>query len=232
MCYDQAFKFFSGNIHENCSIPCKIDVASHSRPRYFLTWEDVLKPNGPLDPAQVETMREQYAGETWRWKREMESSFVDDETSFLPSSLIIKCQNEELSFIEFEKNIVGEFYVGWDLGRERDPGVVAVLDRRGDVLVLIHCKQFLIGTPYVVQMAYIKSICDRWKSVQRVYYDHTGTLGMDEEIKKCGFPGVKGIDFSLPSKHGMAMFLKQKMMSVCMHCQNHRRSQKSNRSWL
>jgi phage FluMu gp28-like protein len=202
MCYDKGFKMFSGNINEK------------DPPRYLRTWENVLKPNGPLDPKQVETMREQYAGETWRWKREMECSFVDDETAFLPSSLIIKCQNEELEFAQFEDNITGEFYVGWDLGRERDPGVVAVVDKRNDVLVLIHCKQFPLGTPYVTQMAYIKSICDRWKTVNAVYYDHTGTFGMDEEINRSEFPGVKGIDFSMPSKHGLASFLKQKMMAV------------------
>ncbi len=202
MCFDGSFKIFSGNIKE------------HDPPRYLRTWEDVLRPNGPLDPKQVDIMREQYAGETWRWKREMECSFVDDETAFLPSSLIIKCQNEEMSFVPFEESISGEFYVGWDLGRERDPGVVSVVDKRKDVLVLVHCKQFPLGTPYVNQMAYIKSLCDRWRSVNAVYYDHSGTLGMDEEIKKCEFPGLKGIDFTMPSKHGMATFLKQKMLSV------------------
>ena len=202
MCFDKGFKMFSGNINE------------HDPPRYLRTWEDVLKPNGPLDPQQVETMREQYAGETWRWKREMESSFVDDETAFLPSSLIIKCQNDELSFTPFEENISGELYIGWDLGRERDPGVVSAVDKRKDVLVLVHCKQFPLGTPYVNQMGYIKSLCDRWKTVMAVYYDHSGTLGMDEEIKRCEFPGLRGIDFSLPAKHGMASYMKQKMMSV------------------
>jgi len=202
MCFDKAFKFFSGNIEER------------DPPRYLKTWEDVLKPNGPLDLRQVEVMREQYAGESWRWKREMEASFVDDETAFLPSSLIVKCQNEELGFAKFEDNISGEFYIGWDLGRERDHGVVAVVDKRDDVLALIHCKQFPLGTPYVSQMAYIKSLCDRWKTVEAVYYDHTGTLGMDEEIKKADFPGLKGIDFSLPTKHGLAWFLKQQMLAV------------------
>jgi hypothetical protein len=37
---------------------------------------------------------------------------------------------------------------------------------------------------------------------------------MDEEIKRADFPGLKGIDFTLPSKHGIASFLKQKMLSV------------------
>jgi phage FluMu gp28-like protein len=202
MCYDKSFRIFSGNIFER------------DPPRYFLTWKEVLKPNGPLDPYQVEVMREQYSGDPWRWKREMESSFVDDETSFLPSSLIIRCQNEQLEFAKFEDNLQGEFFIGWDLGRDRDPGAVAILQKESDFSRLVHCKKFALGTPYVTQMAYIKSICDRWKQVRAVYYDHTGTKGMDEEINKAGFPGIVGIDFSQPLKHGMAMALKQLMMTV------------------
>ena len=201
MCFDKSFKIFSGNKHE------------HDPQRYLRTWEDVLKPKGPLNPKQVQIMREQYAGDPWRWKREMECAFVDDETAFLPSSLIIKCQNEQLGLVDFEEAITGDFYIGWDLGRERDYGVVSVIDKRDDVRCLVHCKQFKLETPYVSVMAYIKSICDRWKTVRAVYYDHTGTKGIDEQIEKTGFPGLRGIDFTKPTKHGMAMSLKQLMMS-------------------
>ena len=201
MCFNKAFKIFSGNVHE------------HDPPRYLRTWENVLKPNGPLEPSQVEIMREQYAGDPWRWKREMECAFIDDETAFLPSSLIIKCQNEQLQFAAFEDTISGEFYIGWDLGRERDHNAVAVIQKCEDYMQLIHCKQFPLGTPYVTVMAYIKSLCDRWKYTRAVQYDHTGTKGMDEEINKAGFPGITGIDFTKPTKHGMAMTLKQLMMT-------------------
>jgi len=201
MCLDQHFKMFSGNIHE------------HDPPRHLKTWKDTLKPNGPLDPKQVAIMRDQYAGDPWRWKREMECAFVDDETAFLPSSLIIKCQNEQLEFAKFEDNISGSFYIGWDLGRERDPGAVAIIDLQDDACMLVHCLSFKLGTPYVTQMGYIKSLCDRWKDVNAVYYDHTGTKGIDEEIERAGFPGLEGIDYSKPTKHGMAMTLKQLMMT-------------------
>ena len=158
-------------------------------------------------------MRDQYAGDPWRWKREMECAFVDDETAFLPSSLIIKCQNEQLESAKFEDNISGNFYIGWDLGRERDPGAVAVVDLKDDVCRLVRCLSFKLGTPYVTQMGYIKSLCDRWKDVNAVYYDHTGTKGIDEEIERAGFPSLEGIDYSKPNKHGMAMTLKQLMMT-------------------
>jgi hypothetical protein len=201
MCFNKNFKIFSGNKHE------------HDPPRYLRIWKDVLKPNGPLEPAQVEIMREQYAGDPWRWKREMECAFVDDETAFLSSSLIIKCQNEQLEFAKFEDYLKGNFFIGWDLGRERDPAAVAVIDLQNDVHRLVHCMQFPLKTPHVTVMAYIKSICDRWKTVQAVYYDHTGTMGMDEQINKAGFPNVKGIDFTKPTKHGMATSLKDLMMT-------------------
>jgi phage FluMu gp28-like protein len=202
MCFDNHFRMFSGNVHE------------HDPPRYLKIWSDVQQPHGPLDPKQVEMMREQYAGDPWRWKREMECAFVDDETAFLPSSLIIKCQNEELRFAKFEDNLRGDFFIGWDLGRERDPAAVAVIHSKGDVRQLIHCKQFPLKTPHVTVMAYIKSICDRWRSVHAVYYDHTGTMGMDEQIERAGFPNVCGVDFTKPRKHGMATALKQLMMTV------------------
>jgi phage FluMu gp28-like protein len=201
MCFDKTFKIFSGNAFE------------HEPPRYFLTWKEVQKPNGPLDPYQVEVMREQYSGDPWRWKREMESSFVDDETSFLPSSLIIKCQNGDLEFARFEDSLQGDFFLGWDLGREKDHNAVSVVQKESDVSRLVHCKQFALGTPYVTVMAYIKSLCDRWKIVRAVYYDHTGTKGMDEEINKAGFPGIFGVDFTQQTKHGMASALKELMMS-------------------
>ena len=202
MCFDKHFRMFSGNINE------------HKPPRYLQTWRDVLKPNGPLDPDQVEIMREQYAGDPWRWRREMECAFVSDEVAFLPSSLIIKCQNQQLEFAKFEEAPTGSFFIGWDLGRERDYGVAAVIDKQATVYRLLHCHQFPLKTPYVTQMGYIKSLCQRWKTVNSVYYDHTGTKGVDEQITATHFPGLVGVDFTKASKHGMAVLLKDLMMTA------------------
>ncbi len=143
----------------------------------------------------------------------MECAFVSDEMAFLPSSLIIKCQNEELQFAKFEDNVTGILFVGWDLGRERDPGVVAVIDKQKDVHRLVHCHQFRLKTPYVTQMGYIKSLCQRWDRVYALFYDHTGTKGVDEQIEAAHFPGLVGVTFTKASKHGMAVLLKELMMS-------------------
>ena len=209
MCFNKGFRFISGNAWHDLPPDAKEPGAS----KYFLTYEDVLVPNGPIRLDQLDNMREMYAGDPWRWKREMESSFVDDETAFLPSALIIKCQNDLLELAKFEDSEMGEFYVGWDLGRERDHNAVAIVEKQPDFVRLVHCKQFPLGTPYVSVMAYIKSVCDRWKYVNAVYYDHTGTKGMDEQINTAGFPGITGVDFTKPLKHGMATTLKQLMMT-------------------
>jgi phage FluMu gp28-like protein len=209
MCFDKAYRVFSGNLWHDVSPDAKTPGAA----RYLKTWRDVLQPQGPLDPKQVEIMREQYAGDSWRWKREMECVFVSDETAFLPSSLIITCQNEDLDFASFEQLVEGQLYGGWDLGRERDFGVFAVVEKVQDVVRLVHCKQFPLGTPYVSQMAYIKSLCSRWRYFQAIFYDMTGTKGIDEEIDRAGFPGVQGITFTRRMKHGMATLLKERMMA-------------------
>ena len=202
MCFDKAFKFFSGNIHE------------HDPPRYLRTVNDVQKPKGPLDPKQVDIMRDQYAGDPWRWRREMLCEFVSDETAFLPSSLIVKCQNADLEFAKFEDLVQGELFAGWDLGRERDPGVLAVIQRDKDVYRLVHCHQFPLKTPYVSQMGYIKSLCQRWHWIRSLHYDHTGTKGIDEQIERTRFPGLVGVDFTKARKHGMAVMLKDLMMTA------------------
>jgi phage FluMu gp28-like protein len=209
MCFDKAFRVFSGNLWHDMSP----DAATPGDARYLKTWRDVVQPQGPLNPHQVEVMREQYAGDQWRWKREMECIFVSDETAFLTSSLIIKCQNEDLEFAAFEETVEGQLYGGWDLGRERDFAVFAVVNKVKDVNRLVHCRQFPLGTPYVSQMAYIKSLCTRWRQFHAIFYDRTGTKGIDEAIDRAGFPGVQGVTFTRRMKHGMATLLKEKMMA-------------------
>jgi len=201
MCTSKEFDIFHGN-----------DFNEHNH-QYFRRWDQVIQPKGPLLRSQVDLMRKQYKGDPWRWKREMEQAFIDDETSFLPSSLIIKCQNSELSFTPFEASPHGMFFIGWDLGKTVDPACVTVVQLDEDVRRLVHCKVFKLGVPHTTVMGYIKSICDRWDYVTSVLYDRTGTKGVEEQIERLGFPRLEGVWFSKPSKHGMATFFKDLMMS-------------------
>lgn len=210
MCYDKSFRDFSGNVYHD--IPGYNPLKPSGKPRYLRIWSDLLEPNGPLNPKQIEMIKEQYANDPWRWAREMECQFIDDGTAYIPMALITACQNDE-EFALFEQNLQGAFVISWDLGREQDYPVVAVLQIIDDVVKLVHLKRFALGTPYVEQMAYIKSICARWQDVVLTIYDHTGTKGMDEEISRQGFPNLCYVDFSKPLKHSMASTLKQLMMT-------------------
>ena len=41
----------------------------------------------------------------------------------------------------------------------------------------------------------------------------TGARGISEQIVRTGYPGLRGVDFTRPMKHGMATLLKQRMMA-------------------
>lgn len=67
--------------------------------RHHVSYRDALEPKGPLRPEILEKLKHQLAGDPWRWTREMEAEFADDEDAWLPMSLIRKCVEENLDYI-------------------------------------------------------------------------------------------------------------------------------------
>lgn len=49
--------------------------------RSRVTWQQALEPNGPLDIKTLEKIRKQFGEDPWRWKREMEAEWAEDETA-------------------------------------------------------------------------------------------------------------------------------------------------------
>ena len=43
------------------------------------TWQDALEPNGPLKKQILEKIRRQLQADPWRWQREMEAEFAEEE---------------------------------------------------------------------------------------------------------------------------------------------------------
>jgi phage FluMu gp28-like protein len=222
MCYSKDFDKFSGNVYhdfpqvfdDNGKLISGYDPEhpENFKPRYLRTWRDNLQPNGTLIPDQVEQMRKQYSGDPWRWAREMESEFISDATSFIPMSLLTRCQSKE-DWYNFANNPTGMFGLGWDLGRDNDHGCVSIVERFSDYVRCVFVHVFPVGTPYTEQLKFIKDLQTRWRFIEKVVYDHTGTKGTDELIAQVGLEGVEGLDFTNPNKHAMAMLLKQLMMS-------------------
>ena len=67
--------------------------------RHHVSFRDALEPNGPLKPEILEKLREQLSADPWRWRREMEAEFADDEDAWLSFELIKQCVDENLECI-------------------------------------------------------------------------------------------------------------------------------------
>lgn len=187
--------------------------------RSHVTWKDAIEPEGPLKSDILEKIRRQLRADPWRWRREMEADWAEDESVWLPQSLITKCIGTvktlgyDLEYFEYDKDVSGEFYVGEDFGKHRDHSVISVIERKGEQILLRHCNQFKLKTPYASVIGYTKVLCDHWKYVRRALLDKTG-LGdyIVEDTKNSGIPGVEGINFTEPKKEEIATALKQAMV--------------------
>lgn len=84
--------------------------------RLHVTWEDALEPKGPLKKNILAKIRRQLESDPWRWRREMEAEWSEDEDSWLPTSLIVDCTDPNLEIKEFG----GELRSFWavDLGSD------------------------------------------------------------------------------------------------------------------
>lgn len=69
--------------------------------RIHITWREALEPNGPLKKTILEKIRRQLETDPWRWRREMEAEWAEDEDSWLPTSLITECTDPALEIREF-----------------------------------------------------------------------------------------------------------------------------------
>lgn len=67
--------------------------------RHHVSYRDALEPNGPLKLEILEKLRQQLAVDPWRWRREMEAEFADDEDAWLSFELIRQCVDENLECI-------------------------------------------------------------------------------------------------------------------------------------
>ncbi len=78
---------------------CTDEVTFRDVSRHHVSYLDALEPNGPLKREILEKLKQQLAGDPWRWRREMEAEFADDEDAWLPMELITKCVDQGLDYI-------------------------------------------------------------------------------------------------------------------------------------
>jgi len=181
--------------------------------RSHITWRDSVEPKGPLKKKWLEKIRRQLRGDPWRWTREMEAEWAEDESVWLSQALIASCIDHTLEPFDFEDAAKGEFFMGIDLGKHRDHSVVSVVMREKPLLKLVHVKRFPLKTSYASVIGYAKTLCDRWNSMQKVAVDQSGVGEyIVEDMRNAGIHNVDGITFTLPTKEKLATNLKQKMV--------------------
>jgi len=71
--------------------------------RFHVTWKEALEPKGPLKKNILEKIKKQLAADTWRWRREMEAEWTEDESCWLPQALIGQCQDSMLEIRVIDK---------------------------------------------------------------------------------------------------------------------------------
>jgi len=184
-----------------------------------VTWRESMEPNGPLDEGTLEKIRRQFGDDPWRWKREMEAEWAEDEAAWLSQSLITKCiatektLGEELELWDFEKYYKGNLYAGLDLGRVKDYSALVVIEEVRRRFFLRHVKIFPLGTSYASVIGYVKTLQDRWGGFCKIRVDSTNQDYVVEDMQNSEIDNVEGVHFTLPRKQEMATLLKQRMIN-------------------
>ncbi len=177
-----------------------------------VTYKEALEPNGPLKPQILNRIKTQLEGDPSRWKREMEAEWAENENAWLTQALITQCIGHTLEYSRFEAEIIGNFYAGLDLGKHQDPSVLAIVAEQQQKLSLVHLHRFPLETPYASIIGYLKTISDRWQTIQKTLVDQTGVGEyITEDMQNTGLDNIEGVTFTQESKQEMAQHLKQAM---------------------
>ncbi|MEM0050712.1 MAG: terminase family protein [Candidatus Bathyarchaeia archaeon] len=179
--------------------------------KHVVTWRDVVEA-GLVKQEFIEEMRRVLPAE--RFMREFEAQFVEDADSYFPQDLISRCIDSELEYYRFEDYPIGEFYIGVDFGKKVDYSVVAVVEKSGDLIKLVHLHRFPLETAYASVIGYIKALSDRYQHVYGVCVDQTGVGEyITEDMMRAGIPNVQGVILTLQKKQEILGILKQKMQN-------------------
>ncbi len=201
-----------GLFYKICFAPEYADFSRH-----YISWREAVEPNGPLKRTILEKIRKQLEANPWRWTREMEAEFAEDEDSFFPLALVTSCIDGELEYASFESKVAGRLiYIGVDFGKHRDHSVVAAVDYDNETqkAKLIHMHRFPLETEYASVIGYVKALSTRWQNLRKVATDVTGVGDfITEEMKKSGIAQTEGVHLTLQSKTDILGNLKQMMQS-------------------
>jgi phage FluMu gp28-like protein len=203
---------------------CKNNELYAEFSRHHVSYRDALEPNGPLKEKMVESLKIQMQADPWRWQREMEAEFAEDEEAFFPLSLITKCISYELKTYDESIALTGEipptgnYYIGNDLGKKQNHSAVGIVDKKEGHVSLIHIKQFKLGTDYSHILGYLVRLGQRLNTVKRTSIDQTGVGEyFIEEAIKAGVKNPEGKILTVQEKQNIMTYLRQLMEQGRLH---------------
>lgn len=188
------------------------DPAFEHFAKSHVTWREALEPNGPIERKWLERKRREYEGDPHRWRREMEAEWAEDEDVWLSQALICSCIDHTLEYIDFEFPAKGVFYAGLDLGKHRDYSALAILKSEGGIMNLVHMHRFPLKTSYASIIGYVKTIRDRWSTINRILVDATSQEYVVEDLINSGVNQAEGVKLTQELKAEMAQWLRQCMV--------------------
>jgi hypothetical protein len=189
------------------------DPAFKDFAKSHVPWQDATEPKGPLKKKILDKIKRQLEGDPWRWRREMLAEWAEDENVWLSQALITSCIDSQLEYADFNQAIEGEFYAGLDLGKHQDYSVLAIVKIEDSSIKLIHMHRFPLRTPYASVIGYVKTLCDRWQKIMKVFVDMTGVGDyIAEDMVNAGISQTEGVKFTQETKEKMAEWLKKCMV--------------------
>ena len=188
------------------------DPAYNDYAKSHITHQQATEPNGPLKKEILQKIKRQLEGDQWRWQREMQAEWAEDQNTWLTQALITNCIDPTLEYIDFNETVQGEFYAGLDLGKHQDPSVLTVVKIEESSIKLIHLHRFPLKTPYATVIGYTKTLWGRWQTIHKILIDMTG-IGeyIVEDMQNTGIQAAEGVKFTQETKQQIANWLKQLM---------------------
>lgn len=135
------------------------------------------------------------------FNREYNAAFIDDEFSYLPSSLVLKCTDDyELNRepVSVEK-LKGEYLIGIDFGKHADHSAIAILQKLGEELRLVYLHEFKLETPYTAVIGTVGVLNEAY-AFEAGYLDQTGVGEAPYEEIRRFMPAMEGVTLTPPVK--------------------------------
>jgi phage FluMu gp28-like protein len=146
------------------------------------------------------------------FNREYNALFMDDQFSYLPSSLLLDCTDDyQLNSDPTRgEKYQGQHVIGIDFGKHADHSAVAILQKLDDQLRLVYVKEFPLDTPYTAVIGTVRRLNEAYGCTGGCL-DQTGVgEGPYEEIKQF-MPAIKGVTLSASVKEDVLGRLKLAM---------------------